>query len=203
MKKNTTLTRNLFKFAFVSLALSFLASCSTTTQFATRKYTKGHFSDPIAKVNVNYLPSVSASAALAPVKQVQTLVTETQKTSKISTNSTPVAETHLNAVPKKGISFTTKEKSVKIAVANAPASINKGNVSLSENSVTAVTQTADHGSIPHHGFIWYALVCLLLAILFTILGIAVYVFLILAYIFWLAFLVFIVLALLVLLGLIG
>ena len=169
MKKHSTI-RNISKFIFVSISLSFLASCMSTTQFASRKYTKGHFSDPIAKVNVDILPSVS-NAATELVKQSQNIITKTQNILKVSTT---VTETRLNkTIQKKGINFTSQQKSVKL-VSNGPNTINKDNASLSENSVTTVTQTNDHGngggSVGGHGYLWIALVCLLVAIVAAIVG---------------------------------
>jgi hypothetical protein len=177
-----------------------LASCMSTSQFASRKYTKGHFSDPIAKVNVDLIPSGSNTPnTVAQVSPSKTVSTQNTKTTKVA-----VVETK-NTAPKQGLTFTTKEKSVKVAV-GAPAATYKDNVSLSENSVTGVTDHhGDGGGDEHHGYLWKALVCLLVAILLTILaavvavggaiglGAVLYIF---AVIFWIAFLVFCVLAIL-------
>ena len=207
MKKNI-ITSNLFKLAFVSLAVSFLASCSSTTQFTSRKYTKGYFSDPIAKVNVNSLPSSPAPCDLTPAKQTQVVITNT--TPKVSTPIAPAKETRINAAAKKGISFTNSQKSVKIATTNVPASsINKDNVSLADNTITTVASHGDGDGGGGHGYLWKALICLLVAILATILavvvglggalGLAVFLYIV-AVVAWIAFLVFCILALIALFG---
>jgi hypothetical protein len=208
MKKYPTTLRNLSKFLFVSVTIAFLPSCMSTTQFASRKYTKGHFSDPIAKVNVDLLPS-GANTTFEPAKQTKTIIAENSSKSAISV---PVTETKISAAPKQHIIFTSKEKSLKVVVSNSPAGINKDNVSLSENSVTSVTEhhgDNDSGGGGGHHFLARALICLLIALLATILAIAVglggalglaVLFYVIAVIAWIAFVVFAVLWLIDILG---
>ncbi len=210
MKKHSTITRNISKFLFVSVAIGFLSSCMSTTQFASRKYTKGHFSDPIAKVNVDLLPS-GANTAVAASGETQAKTIIAQNTKK-SVASAPVAETRLNTAPKQQVSFTRQAKSVKIALANSPSVTNKDNVSLSDNAITAVTDHHDSGnggSGSGHVWLRYALICLIIALIATIVGAIVffggafllaYLLYVIAGVAWLGFVIFMILWLVELLG---
>jgi hypothetical protein len=182
---------------FVSLLLAFLTSCMSTNQFASRKYTKGHFSDPIAKVNVDFVPSGTNTAA-ETVKPCT--VSQGLNSPKVSTT---VSEIPLKSTPKQVITITNKQNQGYKTITNIAAGngITKSNISSSENSVLAVTDQGGSGW-NEHTYLRYAIICLIVAVIATIL-LAVILFVlfdIIAGIAWLGFIVFLILWLVAHLG---
>ncbi len=59
--------KNFFKFTLLFGAVAFLSYCTTSpktaSNFGKRKYTHGHFSDPVAKVKMEYKPSAEPNLA--------------------------------------------------------------------------------------------------------------------------------------------
>ena len=115
--------QKLFKVLFLFGIVGFFAYCTSSTNklassFSKRKYTKGHFSDPVAKTNLDYSP-YGANITLAPKNQLQ---------------APPVENTPAAVNEKAGIKGTAKSISSKgNEITKSPVISYKNNVSLKEN----------------------------------------------------------------------
>ena len=133
---------NWFKLILLFTGLSFLTYCSSNnsvvSSFGKRKYTKGHFSDPVAKVKTDYMQG-NPSISLAQQRIPQNNRTE---------NSLPVK--NASGFEKNNFGATANAKQPKdkssipfIAQNNNPES--KNNVSLKENSTAEYEHPYEHG----------------------------------------------------------
>ena len=115
--------QKLFKVLFLFGIVGFFAYCTSSTNklassFSKRKYTKGHFSDPVAKTNLDYSP-YGANITLAPKNQLQ---------------APPVENTPAAVNEKAGIKGPAKSISSKgNEITKSPVISYKNNVSLKEN----------------------------------------------------------------------
>lgn len=121
--KNIIKAQKLFKVLFLFGVVGFFAYCTSSTNkmassFSKRKYTKGHFSDPVAKTNPEYLPYGSNIPAAAK-NHLQAQVADNH-------TSTTDTKTNFNSPAK-----TASSNSVEITKSSSISY--KNNVSLKEN----------------------------------------------------------------------
>ena len=158
-----------------------LASCSSSNQFASsfskRKYTTGHFSDPVAKVKA---PNVNASVLTVtgnndlPVNNVQ--LAKNEKPAPKADFNSPAKSGH---VAEKNNSVFALMKTVKqgmYRIAKVPVN-SEGNISLKGNSsIQDSPAMGDHGGggggSTHRPYLLYCLLCILLMLVFFILAAA-------------------------------
>ena len=167
---HTPTTTNLFKFLFLLITVSFLSSCSSTGLFASRKYTKGHFSERIAKIETGQIPNAPHSAASPSVSQPEKLTTRNTTITKIAATTTKTKPAAKEGIIKQIIAFTAQQKSLNVASPNSTKSLSLDHPSA--NSVTDYVSGyyADHGKGGNGSILAVALVCLGISILFLLLG---------------------------------
>jgi hypothetical protein len=184
--------RKLVPALFILLAVAFLSSCNSSNKvassFGKRKYTKGHFSDPIAKLKMEYKPSNTAALSMAQPKKVE--VKNTPAVQKSNTNaSTTVAANNkaTNAVANTAGTQTRHEalkvhssKSTGISIAYnklLTTSEKLGATTTQDNSVAGYNE---HGSASSSSsgmnhylkmcliFLAIWLICILLVVVFAV-----------------------------------
>jgi hypothetical protein len=172
-------SRKLFPIALVAFAVAMLASCSSSNQFASsfskRKYTPGHFSDPVAKVkqgNAN-----TATAAIIVDNKVEannTLLTKNEKATVKTNFSTPAKPANVKNDKPVATALKTLKQHV-FGITKAPVNTSS-NLSLQQTSTIQDTPAyGDHGGggdRPHHHYLLDCLLCLLLWLVFIILAAA-------------------------------
>ena len=135
-------TGNFFKFVFLCLAIAFLPYCSSSdrgaSSFAKRKYTKGHFSDPVAKVKTDY-KSYGAATTVSPVNHLQNTGVENTPFTKTtaSANNIDANSNHANR--------DKQNTTGGINISKSPAVYGNGNASLKESSASLADHPYDHG----------------------------------------------------------
>ncbi len=185
--------RNLVPAALVFVTVGFLASCTSSNKvassFGKRKYTHGHFSDPVAKVKTNYKPAGPALAIAQP-KGVDTK--NTPAVQKFNSNTTtvatsdnkataPVAATNSVTKAKHGLLNINLSKSSGLSISSGSTtlSLSSNNVSLKENSTNSQAGYNEHGSSSSDSgmnhylkmcllFLAIWLICILLEIVFAV-----------------------------------
>ena len=177
----------LFPIALVVFAIAFLASCSSSNQFASsfskRKYTNGHFSDPVAKVKASDKPGNYNSSNL-----------NTRVTNNLVANNAVIHQNQEKAI-KVNFSHPVKSeyaKKDKPAIAsivkfkNDIFSVTKSQVADNNAPYAAFRETStiqdspaygDHGGNGgrengHHHYLLDCLLCILLWLVFLILAAA-------------------------------
>jgi hypothetical protein len=167
-------SRKLFPFALVAFAIAILASCSSSNQFASsfgkRKYTTGHFSDPVAKVKTDNKPGIS-----------NTIVQTTNGTNNAVASNNVLTKTEKTVVKvpfsaqknKPQVAKTTSTPNpVGLVIAKTPLVNSSDNVSLKESSNYQASQMASSSGYDggnsggRHHYLGAFFICLLLWLLF-------------------------------------
>ena len=128
--------------------VTFVFSCNSgntvASNFGKRKYTRGHFNDPVAKVKTNYSTGTPSAALSQPIISENNWVENPLPVKSSSLEKpdfgTPGSTNQVNLTPNKPAIPTTAKN-------NNPES--KNNVSLNENSTTGYEHPYEHGDQNH------------------------------------------------------
>ena len=179
LTKHFSKVRNLLRVTLLFGVVALLSYCTsspkTASSFGKRKYTKGHFSDPVAKVKMEYKPYDEDKIATS-TQAAKSVGTENTTLTKISDKKKEIIGTYVAAAKKVETVVEKQAKSIGHAIAKSPLVV-ATNLSLKENSVSNSYPYVEHGYIHEHGddnkkstylLIWIialvvSLLCLLIA----------------------------------------
>ncbi len=154
--KNKLKIRNFLPLLVVASAVMFLASCSSGNKFASsfnkRHYTKGHFSDPVAKVKTDYNTSTAATMThkvAKPAEIKDAPATHTNKAGINNNTQTPPVTVAANSNHKSG-----KNSSITVHSSKSKGlSVTKGSSNNSQNSTqkeNTISKSESEGGDTHY-----------------------------------------------------
>ncbi len=161
--------KRIFSIVLLFVTVGLLSYCTTTGKFASRKYTKGHFFDRVAKVDARHISSPKQLIAAVSPKKVETNNTIKQENDNAVSNPQVISQNNLTA----GASNLSGQSSNPTGVSQ---NSKDNSISAPENTVTKAASDIDYAHDNHQAapsragtylIVWLA--CIALSLIFFLL----------------------------------